>query len=461
MSDDEEYEYDYGSDEEYDYGSDQGDEEGSGGGNDQLIEIENSFYEGDDLKSDNPEKAIEMFEKVVELETSLGDQVKWRFKALQHLVVMYFKLEQFDKMVARYRAMLEYISSVTRNECTEAINVILDTLTTATNVSVLSEMYEITLLALKSANNERLWFNTNLKLAKVYLEEGKLSEVDRLISALRTTCQTPDGADDTSKATLLLEVYCLEIQLCVASKNSLRMKLVYPKTLNLNAAVADPRIMGIIREEGGKMQMAESNWEEAYNEFYEAFRNYQEAGNPRARDLLKYVVMASMLSLNDINPFAAREAKVFSDDREVVAMSDLRQCLEANDLARFERTVRNKQNRIQDEPFLMTYIQPLRRRMREQVLLNLTRPYKKVTISFLAKQLSLTEEEVESLLVDMILDEKLSGQIDQIKGYIVLQSTNSSPNGKDPLAMDAMYMSLSRWADTLANVSENFGGKMI
>lgn len=43
MSDDEEYEYEYGSDAEYDYGSDQeqGDEQG---GNDDLIEIENSFY---------------------------------------------------------------------------------------------------------------------------------------------------------------------------------------------------------------------------------------------------------------------------------------------------------------------------------------------------------------------------------------------------------------------------------
>jgi len=280
---------------------------------------------------------------------------------------MYFTTGKFEKMVDRYRSMLNYISSVTRNECTEAINVILDTLATATNMTVLSEMYEITLLALKASNNERLWFNTNLKLAKVYLEEGKLQDVDRLITALKDTCKTPDGADDLSKGTLLLEIYCLEIQLCSVSHNSIRMKQIYPKTMNLNAAVADPRIMGIIREEGGKMQMSEGNWEDAYNELYESFRNYQEAGNSRARDILKYVVVASMLTVSDINPFAAREAKVFSDDKEIVAMSDLRQCLEANDLARFERTIRNKQNKILDEPFLMTYIQPLRRRMREQV----------------------------------------------------------------------------------------------
>ena len=47
-----------------------------------------------------------------------------------------------------------------------------------------------------------------------------------------------------------------------------------------------------------------------------------------------------MLSLSDINPFAAREAKVFSDDKEIVAMSDLRMCLEKNDLSKFERTIR-------------------------------------------------------------------------------------------------------------------------
>ena len=58
------------------------------------------------------------------------------------------------------------------------------------------------------------------------------------------------------------------------------------------------------------MYLDDSNWMEAYNEFYEAFRAYQVAGNPRAKDCLKYVVLASILALSDINPFAAREAKV-------------------------------------------------------------------------------------------------------------------------------------------------------
>ncbi len=55
---DEEYDYDYGSDAEYNYGSETGSQNGDG--DDELIEIENAYYEGDDLKSSNPQGAINM-----------------------------------------------------------------------------------------------------------------------------------------------------------------------------------------------------------------------------------------------------------------------------------------------------------------------------------------------------------------------------------------------------------------
>lgn len=55
---DEEYDYDYGSDAEYNYGSENGDENGDG--DDELIEIENAYYEGDDLKLSKPNEALKM-----------------------------------------------------------------------------------------------------------------------------------------------------------------------------------------------------------------------------------------------------------------------------------------------------------------------------------------------------------------------------------------------------------------
>lgn len=153
---------------------------------------------------------------------------------------------------------------------------------------------------------------------------------------------------------------------------------------------------------------------------YGAARHYQEAGNSRARDCLKYVVMASMLSLSDINPFAAREAKAFADDPEIIAMIELRQSLEANDLHKFEKTVKNKRNRILDEPLLQQYLEPLRRRMREHVVANLVKPYERVRLGFIADELSLSIEQVEDLLVDLIRESKLSALIDKPNGWLIV-----------------------------------------
>eukprot|EP00953_Heterococcus_sp_UTEX-ZZ885_P009122 5411-Heterococcus_DN1.PRE.1 len=47
----------------------------------------------------------------------------------------------------------------------------------------------------------------------------------------------------------------------------------------------------------------------------------------------------------------------------------------------------------------MEYIDPLKRRMREQVLLAMVQPYQRVTVAFLAKELNLTAIDVVSSLV--------------------------------------------------------------
>ena len=220
---------------------------------------------------------------------------------------------------------------------------------------------------------------------------------------MHASCVTADGADDPAKGTSLLEVYALEIQLCTATRDARRMKAIYPKTLNLNAAVADPRIMGVIREEGGKMYMGDGAWDAAYNEFYEGFRAYQEAGNARAKDCLKYVVLANMLASSDINPFDSREAKVYKDEPEITAMIELRSAYELKDVGAFEKLLREPRNRIVTDPLIMQYVEPLLRNIRALVLIRLVQPYQRIRLSFIAGEINVPEEEVEAMVLDQVL----------------------------------------------------------
>ena len=59
--------------------------------------------------------------------------------------------------------------------------------------------------------------------------------------------------------------------MCHQMKDKQRLKKIYPKTMNLKAVISDPRVMGIIKECGGKMYMAEKRWAQALEELYESF----------------------------------------------------------------------------------------------------------------------------------------------------------------------------------------------
>jgi COP9 signalosome complex subunit 2 len=68
-------------------------------------------------------------------------------------------------------------------------------------------------------------------------------------------------------------------------------------------------------------------------------------------------------------------------------------------------------------------------------LLNITKPYTRVTLQFLARELSLTTEEVESMLIELILNSKLNASINQIEGFLVM---NDNTENAEQMKMKAL-----------------------
>lgn len=124
------------------------------------------------------------------------------------------------------------------------------------------------------------------------------------------------------------------------------MKRIYPQTMNLNAVINDPRVMGIIKECGGKMYMSEKKWDKALIELNDCFKFYQESGNIRAKDMLVYVILASMLCNSEINHTDSREAKVYKSDPKISAMIALRSAYEKNDIKKIRDILQDKNNEV-------------------------------------------------------------------------------------------------------------------
>eukprot|EP00850_Spirogloea_muscicola_P019683 SM000196S05375 [mRNA] locus=s196:152294:155665:- [translate_table: standard] len=247
-----------------------------------------------------------------------------------------------------------------------------------------------------------------------------LPRVAQILKELYRSCQKEDGSDDQKKGTQLLEVYAIEIQMYTETKNTKKLKELYQRALAIKSAIPHPRIMGIIRECGGKMYMAERQWADAATNFFEAFKAYDESGTTRRIQCLKYVVLAYMLMEPEVNPFDAQEAKPYKTDAEILAMTNLVAAYQRNEILEFEKILKENRATIMDDPFIRNHIEDLLKNIRTQVLLKLIKPYTRIRIPFVSKELNIPEKDVEQLLVSLILDNRVHGHIDQVKQLLEL-----------------------------------------
>ncbi|KAI5867460.1 PCI-domain-containing protein [Durotheca rogersii] len=406
-SDEEQYDFEY----EDDDGEDSGD-----------VDIENKYYNAKQMKSNDPEDAIEEFLGIPPLESEKGD---WGFKGLKQAIKLEFRLGRYDKAVEHYTELLTYVkSAVTRNYSEKSINNMLDHIEKESDDDAsrkcMEQFYSLTLSCFQSTNNERLWLKTNIKLAKLLLDRKEYLTVTKKLRELQKACQREDGTDDPNKGTYSLEIYALEIQMYAETRNNKQLKVLYQKALKVRSAVPHPKIMGIIRECGGKMHMSEENWKDAQSDFSESFRNYDEAGSLQRIQVLKYLLLTTMLMKSNINPFDSQETKPYRNDPRIAAMTELVDAYQRDDMHRYVSVLQKNQDILAD-PFIAENIDEVTRNMRTKAVVKLIAPYTRVRLEWIARQLKISEIEVQDILGFLIIDGKIQGKIDQQAGILEMR----------------------------------------
>ncbi|KAI1275375.1 putative COP9 signalosome subunit 2 [Xylaria sp. FL0933] len=404
--------------EQYDFEYEDNDEDDSGD-----VDIENKYYNAKQMKGSDPNEAIDEFLGIPALESEKGE---WGFKGLKQAIKLEFRLGKYDQAVEHYTELLTYVkSAVTRNYSEKSINNMLDFIEKESENEAaqrcMEQFYTLTLECFQSTNNERLWLKTNIKLAKLLLDRKEYLAVTKKLRELHKACQRDDGTDDPSKGTYSLEIYALEIQMYAETRNNKQLKVLYQKALRVRSAVPHPKIMGIIRECGGKMHMSEENWKDAQSDFFESFRNYDEAGSLQRIQVLKYLLLTTMLMKSDINPFDSQETKPYRNDPRIAAMTELVDSYQRDDMHRYVTVLRQNQDILAD-PFIAENIDEVTRNMRTKSVVKLIAPYTKMHLSWIAQKLKIAEAEVQDILGFLIIDGKIRGKIDQQSGILEIES---------------------------------------
>ena len=258
-------------------------------------------------------------------------------------------------------------------------------------------------------------------MARLLLDRKDYQAVTRKLRELHRACRKDDGSDDPSKGTYSLEIYALEIQMYAETKNNKQLKRLYQRALKVRSAVPHPKIQGIIRECGGKMHMSEENWQDAQIDFFESFRNYDEAGDLRRIQVLKYLLLTTMLMKSDINPFDSQETKPYRNDPRIAAMTDLVDAYQRDDIRKYEDVLLTNKDLLAD-PFIAENIDEVTRNMRTKAVVKLIAPYTRMRLSWIARQLRIGEPEVQDILGFLIVDGRVKGSVDEREGTLEIES---------------------------------------
>ena len=73
---------------------------------------------------------------------------------------------------------------------------------------------------------------------------GREESARRTAEELHSTLRLPDGSDDASKSTKLVDVYALKIHLATVLNDLSEMEVFYERVTALQSAIPDSRTLG-------------------------------------------------------------------------------------------------------------------------------------------------------------------------------------------------------------------------
>ena len=186
------------------------------------------------------------------------------------------------------------------------------------------------------------------------------------------------------------------------------------------------------------------NWEEAQTDFFESFRNYDEAGSLQRIQVLKYLVLTTMLTDSTINPFDSQETKPYKSDPRIAAMTSLVDSFQRDDIHAYEKVLQSNRDILED-PFIAENIDEVTRNIRTKAVIKMIAPYTRFHLSFIAEQLEINLKEVQDIIGFLVVDNKIHAKIDQKEGIVVIDKSSvlSRTTALDQWSISLNSLSLS------------------
>ncbi|GBL49230.1 hypothetical protein ACI3LY_004559 [Candidozyma auris] len=368
---------------------------------------ENKYYYAKSLKEDSLDTASDQLKALVENADPEND-VEWIFKAHKQTAKLAFQQGKYEDVLEQIGYLIRILPKLNGNYAEESISKILHRYSSCNDQQFVLRMYDVIVSHLQDSmasgvSGQRLWIRINMNRLRNFLENGPLDECSQLIDAINSKLES---MSESTQNSYVLDIIAAEIEYTFKTDMNLsRLSYLHRKASKVSSAITHPRVMGVIRECSATIHFYRKNFETARVEFYECFKNYDEAGSSSKKKVLKYLSLCSLLTENEVNPFESQETQSYASLPEYKNLIKLVSYCENLDLKGFLSTLdtmRATEDPLFNDSIFKSASEHILHNIKVRLLLNLLKAYKTIRFDSVIRKLQLPDEaHLEDLLIKM------------------------------------------------------------
>ncbi|XP_022159089.1 26S proteasome non-ATPase regulatory subunit 11 homolog [Momordica charantia] len=364
-------------------------------------------------ENDSPSEAISILYRVLANPSSSPEALNIKEQAIIDICYIFNdtdRAEDLRNLVTQLTPLFSLISKAkTARIVRDIIDVIGDiTGTSELQISLCKELVQWT----RAENRTSLRYWVEARLAALLIEEKDYSDALNLLAEL---IKEVGRMEDKL---LLIEINLLESKIYFCLRNlPMANVALYAARITAQSIYVPIHQQGAIDLQSGILHAEEKDYCAAFHSFAVALTAFDLFEDPRAVICLKYLLLCViMCDQSYLVQFAiSRYGECYDKEIEINAMKAVAYATHSKrcSIKLFKDALRDFRAQLQEDLLVHLQLSSLYNTLFEKNLYRLIEPFSRVEIVHVANLIELPVDLVESKLSQMILDKKLTGNLDQ------------------------------------------------
>lgn len=390
---------------------------------DGQIELENLFYEAEELKDKDPKAAQEQYMLLLDSEEPLAEKT-WSAKCIGEIIAIKVRRNDLEDMPEVVKKLLAYINNMSKYDRGVTIDCIFNAVNRISKLDKKRTTFETLLEFLREKDMGIFWLSTSLRLARIYLSAKEIQKFENIVTQMERSKDLANLDEVKSNAklvTIYAELNAMKVELFLERRdlvNLTKLMQYFNKIKLQELASSESRVLSVLMEAEGVIAILEKNWEEADEFVRKAFQQYHELGHEKTKEMLLLCTATSILTGAAINPFGSPEAQMFLQDDSVSAYSILWTTFsDKNHREYLDVLEKDCSSEVYKR---LDLVGDLRKAVLYGYLEKIVPSYKTLSLAYLSRELRIPQDMVLQILVEMIIDGRIHGKVDEVAKMLVV-----------------------------------------